>query len=97
MYAFCLSCPSVTLQCSPVRRHCTTSMDSCKGPTPQFPFRLKCLPSNKKRSQASGSAFFYSQDIVDDYFPAHPTTKISSALYEYKGALTPLLEGKSYM
>ena len=58
MYAFCLSCPSATLQCSPVRRHCTTSMDSCKGPTPQFPFRLKCLPSNKKRSQASGSAFF---------------------------------------
>ena len=30
----------------------------CKGPTAQFSFRLKCLPSNKNRSQASGSAFF---------------------------------------
>ena len=97
MYAFWLSCPGATLQCSPERRHCTTWMDSCKGPAPQFPFRLQCLPSNKNRSQAFGSAFFYSQDIVDDYFPAHPTAKISSALYEYKGALTPLPEGKSYM
>ena len=69
----------------------------CKGPTLQFPLRLKCLPSNKNRSQASGSTFFYSQDIVDDYFPAHPSAKISSALYEYKGVLTPLLEGESYM
>ena len=95
MYAFCLSCPSATLQCSSVRRHCTTWMDICKGPTSQFPFRLQCLPSNKKRSQASASAYFYRQDIVGDYFPAQPTAKISSAMYEYKGALRPLLEGKS--
>ena len=87
-------CDSSVLSSTAALHHMNGSR--CKGPTPQFPLRLKCLPSNKNRSQASGSAFFYSQDIVDDYFPAHPAAKISSALYEYKGALTPLLEGKSY-
>ena len=89
--------PVQLFSAAPVRWHCTTWMYSCKGLTPQFPFRLQCLPSNKNRSKASGSAFFYTQDIADDYFPAHPAAKISSALYEYKGALTPLLEGQSYM
>ena len=89
--------PVQLFSAAPVRWHCTTWMYSCKGLTPQFPFRLQCLPSNKNRSKASGSAFFYSQDIADDYFPAHPAAKISSALHEYKGALTPLLEGQSYM
>ena len=56
-------------------------MDSCKGPTSQFPFRLKCLSGLKRLAVL----VFYSQDIVDDYFPAQPTAKISSALYEYKG------------
>ena len=89
--------PVQLFSAAPVRWHCTTWMYNCKGLTPQFPFRLQCLPSNKNRSKASGCAFFYSQDIADDYFPAHPAAKISSTLYEYKGALTQLLEGQSYM
>ena len=89
-------CDSSVLSSTAALHHMNGSR--CNRPTSQFPFRLKCLPSNKNRSQVSGSAFFfYSQDIVDDYFPAHPAAKISSALYEYKGALTPLLEGQSYM
>ena len=57
---------------------------AAKGLLPNFPSAYNACHLTK-----SG------QDIVDDYFPAHPAAKISSALYEYKGALTPLLEGRS--
>ena len=70
---------------------------AAKGLLPNFPSAYNACHLTKTGLKRLGAFFFYSQDIADDYFPAHPAAKISSALYEYKGALTPLLEGQSYM
>ena len=70
---------------------------AAKGQLPSFPSAENACHLTKSGLKRLAALFVYSQDIVDDYFPAHPAAKISSALHGYKGALTPLLERQSYM